>query len=168
VATHIATVSWSSDGAFASGKYSRAHALTFDGGAQLRRSSSPAVVPVPMSDPAGVDPEEMLIASAAACHMLWFLSLAQGAGFAVSSYRDQASAVLGQDDRGRIALTRITLRPAIAFAGGAPDAAALSRLHHQAHEKCFIANSLRSEIVVEPPADQLSGKAAIRPRRSRV
>lgn len=146
---HVATVSWASDGAFAAGTYSRAHVLEFDGGAAMRGSSSPAVVPVPMSDPAGVDPEEMLIASTAACHMLWFLSIAQRAGFDIVSYRDEASAVMGKDDRGRIALTRITLRPEILFAGRRPDAGELDRLHHQAHESCFIANSLRSEVVVE-------------------
>lgn len=151
--THTATVSWTSDGAFASGKYSRAHDWIFDGGAVVRGSSSPSVVPVPLSDPAGVDPEEALIASAAACHMLWFLSLAQARGFDVASYRDAADALMGKDDRGRIAITRITLRPDVAFAGPAPSAGELERLHHQAHEKCFIANSLRSEIVVEPVAE---------------
>jgi organic hydroperoxide reductase OsmC/OhrA len=152
VATHAAIVSWESDGQFTSGKYSRAHELRFDGGAVVRGSSSPAVVPLPMSDAAGVDPEAALVASASACHMLWFLSLAQAAGLDVARYRDAASAILGKDDRGRIALTRITLRPEIAFAGHQPTPGELDRLHHEAHEKCFIANSLRSEIVVEPAA----------------
>ena len=147
---HGATISWVSDGEFRSGKYSRGHEWSFDGGAVVRASSSPRVVPVPMSDAAGVDPEEALIASASACHMLWFLSLAQNAGLDVQSYRDEAEGVLGKDERGRIALTRITLRPEIAFSGQAPSEKQLADLHHQAHEKCFIANSLRSEIVVEP------------------
>jgi organic hydroperoxide reductase OsmC/OhrA len=146
-----ASVRWVSDGAFASGRYSRAHELRFDGGAVVRGSSSPDVVPLPMSDPAGVDPEEALVASVSACHMLWFLSLAQRAGWDVASYSDDAEGVMARDDRGRIAITRITLRPAIAFAGAAPDPAALDRLHHESHERCFIANSLRTEVVVEAP-----------------
>lgn len=149
MATYRATVSWRSDGRFTDGKYSRAHEWRFDGGAVVTASSSPHVVPAPLSDPAGVDPEEALIASAAACHMLWFLNLAQTAGYDVTSYRDEASATLRKDDRGRIAVTRITLRPVIAFAGSAPDRRELDRLHHEAHGKCFIANSLRSEVVVE-------------------
>jgi organic hydroperoxide reductase OsmC/OhrA len=152
VGDHIATVSWKSDGQFTSGKYSRAHEWRFDGGAVVRGSSSPSVVPLPMSDPAGVDPEEALVASASACHMLWFLSLAQAAGLDVARYDDQAVGTMGRDDRGRIAVTKITLRPVIVFSGKRPEEAELTRLHHEAHEKCFIANSLRSEIVVEPPA----------------
>jgi len=102
-----------------------------------------------MSDPSAVDPEEALIASASACHMLWFLSLAQKAGLDVRSYRDEAVGGMGKDERGRVAITRITLRPEIAFAGREPSEEELAALHHEAHEKCFIANSLRSEIVVE-------------------
>lgn len=148
MADYKATVSWTSDGEFASGRYSRAHQWSFDGGAVVSASSSPHVVPLPLSDPAGVDPEEALIASASACHMLWFLSLAQNAGFDVASYRDEAVGRMGKDDRGRIAVTRITLYPEIAFNGETPGDGMLARLHHQAHEKCFIANSLRTEIVV--------------------
>lgn len=147
MARYQATVSWKSDGEFTSGRYSRGHELSFDGGAVVRGSSSPHVVPK-YSDPAGVDPEEALIASASACHMLWFLSLAQEAGFDVASYRDEASATMGKDDRGRIAMTEITLDPRIVFNGRQPDAAELDRLHHEAHEKCFIANSLRTPIAV--------------------
>ena len=146
---HEAHVEWRSDGRFADGSYSRGHVWRFDGGAEVRGSSSPHVVPEPMSDPAGVDPEEALVASASSCHMLWFLSFAREAGLDVSSYSDCAGAVIGRGEDGRIAITRITLRPAIVFAGRQPDAGELARLHHEAHEKCFIANSLRSEIVVE-------------------
>jgi len=149
MARHDAIVSWVSDGKFTSGKYSRGHEWRFDGGAVVRGSSSPSVVPLPMSDPAGVDPEEALVASASSCHMLWFLALAQNAGLDVLSYRDEAVGQMGKDERGRISLTRITLRPDIVFAGRQPNTAELETLHHEAHEKCFIANSLRSEIVVE-------------------
>jgi organic hydroperoxide reductase OsmC/OhrA len=146
---HEALVEWRADGHFADGGYSRGHAWRFDGGAEVRASSSPHVVPPPLSDPAGVDPEEALVASASSCHLLWFLSLAQAAGLDVVSYRDRATGTMGRDERGRMAITRITLRPEIEFAGRRPDAEELGRLHHQAHDKCFIANSLRSEIVVE-------------------
>jgi len=148
MAEHRATIEWRSGGGFRDNRYSRAHVLSFDGGAEVRGSSSPSVVPEPLSDPAGVDPEELLIASAASCHMLWFLDLARQAGLDVGRYRDEAVGVLGRLD-GRIALTRITLRPRIDFAGEAPDAETLARLHHEAHERCFIANSLKTEVVVE-------------------
>jgi organic hydroperoxide reductase OsmC/OhrA len=150
MAKYQATVSWQSDGEFTSGRYSRGHELSFDGGAVVRGSSSPQVVPS-FSDPAGVDPEEALIASASACHMLWFLSLAQAQGFDVASYRDEASGTVGKDDRGRIAITRIELLPEIRFNGREPTADELRLLHHQAHDKCFIANSLRTEITVNTP-----------------
>jgi organic hydroperoxide reductase OsmC/OhrA len=146
---HVAQVAWRSDGGFADGSYSRRHELRFDGGAVVAGSSSPAVVPEPMSDPAGVDPEEALTASAAACHMLWFLSLAQAAGLAVERYDDCAEAELGRIAPGRMAITRILLKPRIVFAAPAPDAAEVARLHDEAHERCFIANSLKCEIVVQ-------------------
>jgi organic hydroperoxide reductase OsmC/OhrA len=102
-----------------------------------------------MSDASAVDPEEALVASASSCHMLWFLALAQKAGLEVLSYRDEAIGSLGKDERGRVAMTRIALRPEIVFAGRQPSKRELDGLHHEAHDKCFIANSLRSEIVVE-------------------
>ena len=146
---HTATISWCTEGGFADNSYSRRHLWRFDGGAEVVASASPDVVPVPRSDPAGVDPEEALVASAASCHMLWFLDLARQAGFAVASYEDEAVAEMGRVGPGKVAITRITLRPRIAFAGAAPDQAALDRLHHEAHERCFIANTLNCPIVVE-------------------
>lgn len=146
---HEATISWRADGHYADGGYSRAHVWRFDGGAEVRASASPHVVPAPMSDPAGVDPEEALIASASSCHMLWFLSLAREAGLDVESYEDRAVGRMGRGGDGRIAIVRIALRPLIAFAGRQPEPGELERLHHEAHEKCFIANSLKTEIVVE-------------------
>ena len=146
---HVAWVSWADDGGFASGGYSRAHEIRFDGGAVVRGSSSPSVVPV-HSDPAGVDPEEMLVASVSACHMLWFLNLAQEAGLLVTGYKDAAEGRMARVGRGRMAITEIVLRPQIDFEGGAPDVAALERLHHEAHERCFIANSIKAEVRIEP------------------
>jgi organic hydroperoxide reductase OsmC/OhrA len=153
MAKHVASVAWQDDGGFSTGRYSRAHEMRFDGGAVVRGSSSPHVVPLPFSDPAGIDPEEALIASATACHMLWFLNLAQEAGLHVTRYEDEAEGTMERVGRGRQAITRIVLRPRIAFSGREPGADELQALHHEAHERCFIANSLKSEIVVEPPAE---------------
>ena len=149
---HVAEIAWTSDGEFASGSYSRAHDWRFDGGQTVRASSSPDVVRVPMSDPFGVDPEEALIASASSCHMLWFLHLARDAGLDVASYRDSAEGEMGKGPDGAIMITRIALRPDIAFRGREPDEAELAELHHKAHAACFIANSLKTPIVVEAPA----------------
>ena len=149
---HVAEVAWRSDGEFVGGGYSRGHEWRFDGGQTVRASSSPDVVRAPMSDPFGVDPEEALIASAASCHMLWFLDLARRAGFDVTSYRDPAEGVMGKGPDGPIMITRITLRPEVAFAGRPPSEAELADLHHRAHEACFIANSLRTDIFVETSA----------------
>lgn len=153
MAQHVATVIWEDDGGFATGRYSRAHRLCFDGGAIVPGSSSPSVVPA-FSDPAGVDPEEMLVASVSACHMLWFLDLAQKAGLRVASYRDSAEGILGRTDPGRHAITRIVLRPDIAWSEAPPSPAEIKRLHHEAHERCFIANSLKADIIVEQPASR--------------
>ena len=146
-----ATVDWARDGAaFTDHRYSRAHRWRFDGGAEVAASSSPEIVPVPLSDPAAVDPEEAFVAAIASCHMLWFLSLAARAGHVVESYHDDARATLGADGRGRQAVTHVTLRPRVAYDGPAPDADAEAALHDQAHERCFIAASVRSEVTVEP------------------
>jgi organic hydroperoxide reductase OsmC/OhrA len=150
VAEHKAIIEWECGGGFAENSYSRAHAWRFDGGAVVPASSSPSVVPLPMSDPAGVDPEEALVAAASSCHMLWFLHLAREGGFVVLRYRDEAAGTMGKNERGRMAIVRIALRPSVAFAGPAPGEETLAHLHREAHERCFIANSLCCEIVVEP------------------
>jgi organic hydroperoxide reductase OsmC/OhrA len=137
---------------FTDQRYSRAHAWTFDGGLSVPASSSPLSVPLPMSDPAAVDPEEALVAAAGSCHMLFFLSLAAARGLVVDSYRDRASGYLDRDERGALSMTRIVLRPRIAFAGAPPDAGLLAQLHHEAHARCYIASSLRGEVVVEAEA----------------
>lgn len=149
---HDAEIVWRSDGEFTSGHYSRAHEWRFDGGQVVRGSSSPTVVREPMSDPFGVDPEEALVASASSCHMLWFLDLARRDGLDVAAYRDSAEGLMGRGPQGAIMLTRITLRPEISFNGRQPSEAELADLHHRAHDLCFIANSLKTEIVVEVPA----------------
>jgi organic hydroperoxide reductase OsmC/OhrA len=137
------------DQTFTDGRYSRAHAWRFDGGLTLPASSSPLSVPLPMSDAAALDPEEALVAAASSCHMLFFLSLAAARGHIVDRYEDDAVGTLGPDERGRLAITRIVLRPRIVFAGPAPDTATLADLHDDAHARCYIAQSLRGEVVVE-------------------
>lgn len=148
-----ARVRWSRNGEkFTDQRYGRRHEWSFDGGVTVPASASPHVVPLPLSSAAAVDPEEALVAAASSCHMLWFLSLAARRGLVVEEYADEAHGVMGADGDGRLAFTRITLRPAIRFAAGsAPSPADLAMLHHAAHEECYIARSLRCEIVVEAP-----------------
>jgi organic hydroperoxide reductase OsmC/OhrA len=138
---------------FTDQRYSRRHLLQFDGGAEVPGSSSPHSVPLPYSDPAAVDPEEALVASVSSCHMLWFLSLAAKAGFVVDDYRDDASGTMARNAEGRMAITVITLRPTVRFAGSQPSAEALQQLHHHAHDECYIANSVKAEVRCEPQVE---------------
>jgi len=139
--------------AFDDNRYSRKHRISFDGGVQIAGSSSPSVVPLPLSDASAVDPEEMFVASLASCHMLWFLSLAAGRGYRVERYVDDAVGTMAKNAEGRLAMTRVRLRPQVAFIGERrPDAAALEALHHEAHERCFIANSVKTDVRVEVQA----------------
>ncbi len=152
MSTYTATIRWSrtDDEDFGKGQYSRAHEWAFDGGAVVPASASPHVVLAPFSNAAGVDPEEAFVASLASCHMLFLLDFARRAGFVVDSYMDEAEGVLGKRDDGKMAMTRITLRPRIVWGGDkVPGAAEAAALHHQAHESCFIANSVTTEVVVE-------------------
>jgi organic hydroperoxide reductase OsmC/OhrA len=150
---YAAEVSWqrAAHETFIDNRYSRRHRLRFDGGAEVVASSSPLTVPLPMSDAAGVDPEEAFVASIASCHMLWFLSLAGSAGYVVDSYRDAAVGMMSKNAAGKLWISSVTLRPEVCCSGAQqPDAAELLRLHHRAHEECFIANSVRSEVRCEP------------------
>lgn len=145
--SHTATIAWQrGDAAFTDRRYSRAHRWSFDGGAVVPASSSPHVVRVPFSDPAGVDPEEAFVAALSSCHMLWFLDLAAQAGHVVDRYTDEACGFMRTGDDGRAWVARVELRPRTTFVGAAPDAAALQALHHRAHEACFLANSVRTEV----------------------
>ncbi|NJL29124.1 MAG: peroxiredoxin [Thermoanaerobaculia bacterium] len=152
MAEYKAVVAWQRDGAaFLDNRYSRAHRWSFDGGVEVRASSSPHVVPIPMSVAEAVDPEEAFVASLSSCHMLWFLSLAAQRGLVVESYRDEAVGKMGKNELGKVAITRVTLRPEVSFAGDRqPGAEEVRVLHHEAHEKCFIASSVRSEVRCEP------------------
>ncbi len=154
MAKHVAMIDWSLTAEpedFLKGRYSRLHRVAFDGGVTIPGSPAPGVVPVPWSDPSAVDPEEMLVAALSNCHMLTFLHKAREAGFVVASYRDEAEGVMRKTADGKIAVTKVALRPHIVFIGNSPDAAQLEALHHAAHEDCFIANSVKTEVVVESP-----------------
>src|SRR5207248_7450 len=130
-------------------RYSRAHRWSFDGGLTVPASSSPLSVPLPMSEAANVDPEEAFVAALSSCHMLFFLSIAAQRGFVVESYTDRAQGTLARNAAGKMAMTRVALRPAIEFAAQAPSAEELAAIHHAAHEKCYLANSVITEVVVE-------------------
>src|SRR5690348_8288828 len=149
--SHTATIRWSrtGEGDFTKGQYSRAHEWLFDGGARVAASASPHIVPAPWSDARGVDPEEAFVAALSSCHMLFFIDFARRAGLVVDSYTDEAEGVLEKRQDGRMAMTRVTLRPRISWGGKAPDAGAIADLHHRAHEACFIANSVTTKVTVE-------------------
>jgi organic hydroperoxide reductase OsmC/OhrA len=149
---HFADISWAlgKDGEFLTNKYSRGHKWNFDGGIEVFASSSPHVVPVPYSVEEYVDPEEAFVASLSSCHMLWFLAMAAKYKFVVTSYRDKASGVMAKNAEGKLAMTEVTLRPVVEFDKEAkPTQEQLAGLHHEAHEKCFIANSVKTDVRVE-------------------
>ncbi|WP_341862553.1 OsmC family protein [Gymnodinialimonas sp. 57CJ19] len=143
---HEARVTWQSDGDFAANRYMRGHMWRFDGGAEVPASASPSVVPEPYSDPAAVDPEEAYIASISSCHMLWFLDFARQAGLEPTHYEDRATGELKRQD-GKTWIPLVDLNIRVNWAN-APDAATHKALHDKAHRACFIANSVRTEIVV--------------------
>ena len=151
MASYTATIVWErgQDEAFTDSRFSRGHSWAFDGGVTLRASSSPHVVPR-FSDPAGVDPEEAFVASLSSCHMLTFLYLAAKKGIVVDRYEDTAEGVMEKNAEGRFWVSRVTLRPRIAFSGDLPEIAVQDMLHHAAHEECFIANSVRTDVRCEP------------------
>ena len=148
-----ATIHWQRDAqaAFTDNHYNRRHDWRFDGGAVVPGSSSPHSVPLPYSDASAVDPEEAFVASISSCHMLWFLHLAAQAGWVVDDYCDAAVGVMARNGQGRLAMTRVTLRPAVRFGSPRrPTTEQLQHLHHSAHDECYIANSVRSEVLCEP------------------
>ena len=149
--SYAATVLWErGDQAFADNAYSRGHIWEFDGGLVVPASASPAIVPLPQSIAENVDPEEAFVAALSSCHMLFFLALAAGRGIVVDRYRDAATGQMGKDDRDRTALTRVVLRPEATYSGEkVPGRMTIDRIHDSAHHLCFIANSVRSEIVIE-------------------
>lgn len=151
MARHTATIRWTrGEQPFVDNRYSRAHTWTFDGGAVVPGSSSPHVVPVPGSDPHAVDPEEAFVAALSSCHMLTFLYVAAKQGYVIDAYADEAVGVMSKNERGRMWVSKVTLAPAITFAGEKrPTQAQFDELHHLAHDECYIANSVKSEVVVQ-------------------
>ena len=152
MSTYTATIRWTRNPTtdFTKGQYSRAHSWEFDGGLTVPASPSPHIVPAPWNDPNGVDPEEAFVASLSSCHMLFFVDFARRGGFVVDSYVDEAEGLLDKRDDGKMAMTRVTLRPNIAFSGASPPTTdQIAELHHRAHEACFIANSVTTEVIIE-------------------
>ena len=136
---------------FSDNRYSRKHVWQFDGGVEVPASSSPQVVRLPMSEAAAVDPEEAFVASLASCHMLWFLDIAARAGFIVDSYVDDAAGTLAKNSDGKFAMTVVNLKPHVIFSGEKlPSRDDIQRMHHKAHDECFIATSVKSEVRCEP------------------
>jgi organic hydroperoxide reductase OsmC/OhrA len=166
MAEHRATIEWALEASpedFLKGRYGRAHRVAF-AAQTVQGTASPHVVGK-WASPGAVDPEEMLVASLSACHMLTFLHLARLAGFVVTGYRDAASGVLGQNAEGRMAVTRVTLRPEITYEGKRPTDAERDHLHHEAHEGCFIASSVKTEVVVEEEVGEHVMAAQMPPSR---
>jgi organic hydroperoxide reductase OsmC/OhrA len=149
--TMTSSILWErGDQIFFDGKYSRGNTVRFDGGISFAGSSAPSVVRPPLSRVDAVDPEELLLASLSMCHMLTFLDFARKAGFVVDRYEDDAEGTMGKDDRGKIAVTKVVLKPVITWSGDVqPTADDISDLHHKSHEACFIASSYRGEVRIE-------------------
>jgi organic hydroperoxide reductase OsmC/OhrA len=152
MAQYSAEVIWErGDAVFTDNRYSRRHLLRFDGGLEVPASSSPHSVPVPLSDPGAVDPEESLIAALSSCHMLWFLAIAGKRKFRVDRYRDQVTGMLAKNTDGKLYISLITLRPEAQFSGELlPTREQIEAMHHSAHAECYIAHSVISEVRVEP------------------
>ena len=152
MAEYKSVVIWSRDGAaFIDNRYSRGHRWLFDGGVEVPASASPHVVRLPLSVAAAVDPEEAFVVSLSSCHMLGFLSIAAKRGFLVESYRDEAVGLMGKDAFGKMAITRVTLRPEVNFGGNhRPTPDEVIAMHHEAHEQCFIARSVKTDVRCEP------------------
>tara|TARA_B100000767_G_scaffold266100_1_gene283016 strand:+ start:296 stop:772 length:477 start_codon:yes stop_codon:yes gene_type:complete len=152
MSTYVATVQWqrSLNEQFIDNQYSRAHQWLFDGGSIIDASSSPHIVASPHSVEANVDPEEAFIASLSSCHMLFFLSIAAKHKFIIDKYEDNASGILQKNNQGKYAMTKVTLKPEVIFSSNAkPSLKKFEKMHHQAHQQCFIANSVHTDIVIE-------------------
>ncbi|MFI4936340.1 MAG: OsmC family protein [Caulobacterales bacterium] len=151
MSTYHATVDWRlDDGDFAARRYSRVHTLEFRGGLAVPGAPGTGHVPERYSREDAMDPESAFTGALSACHMLWFLDIAARAGFVVGAYRDEALGTMETDAEGKMSMTRVVLRPKIDFIGERrPTPQELDHLHHRAHEECFIANSVKSEVVVE-------------------
>ncbi|MDQ7733037.1 OsmC family protein [Halomonas sp. SpR1] len=149
---YYASVKWTRkvDESYVDNKYSRGHVWEFDGGVSVPASSSPHVVPLPYSVEANVDPEEAFVAALSSCHMLFFLAIAAKKKYVVDSYTDHAVGTMEKDASDRVSMTKVILRPKVSFSGGGtPLREELEEIHHQSHEQCFIANSVKTEVITE-------------------
>lgn len=152
MAEYTASISWKRniDEHFLAQKYSRAHRWEFDGGAIIDASPSPHIVPAPYSVESHVDPEEAFVASLSSCHMLFFLQIAAQKKFIVDEYIDHAFGTMGKNSNGKISMTSVKLRPKVTFSSGStPSLSELETMHEMAHEKCFIANSVNTQVLTE-------------------
>lgn len=149
---HRATIKWvCKDPEFLKGRYSREHTWTFPGGVVVPASPAPSVVPAPWSNPANVDPEEAYVAAISSCHMLSFLHLASRQGFRIDGYEDEAVGVMTGNERNVPWVSSVTLHPKTIYGGDTrPTPEEEAQLHHHAHEQCFIANSIKTEVIVRP------------------
>jgi len=147
---NTARVEWNLQGAFEYKTYSRAHSMDFGGGIVVPENAAAGNIPPTVPAAHGADPEQAFVASLSACHMLWFLHLANRAKFTVTRYVDEASGVLEKGPGGKWMMTRVTLRPAVTFSGTAPSADEHEQLHHKAHEECYVANSVRTQVTCLP------------------
>jgi organic hydroperoxide reductase OsmC/OhrA len=147
---HKVRVEWRLQGGFEYKSYPRTHSIEFEGGIRVPGNAAPENIPATVAPARGVDPEQAFVASLSSCHMLWFLHIACRAKLVVTNYVDEASGVLEKGPQGVPMMTRITLRPVVSFSGTPPTPEQHARLHHEAHEKCFIANSVKSEVTCLP------------------
>ncbi len=149
MSTYRATIDWRCEGDFASRRYGRVHQISFGGGLKVPGTAGPANVNPRYSMEGAMDPEQAFVASLSSCHMLWFLDIAARAGFVAESYHDEAEGTLAPGPDGKQLMTRVVLRPRIVWTGRTPTTEELAGLHRWAHEECFIANSVKSEVVIE-------------------
>jgi organic hydroperoxide reductase OsmC/OhrA len=150
VSDYRATIEWQLVGEFRYETYSRIHSIDFGRGIRVPGNAAADNIPKTVAAAAGVDPEQQFVASLSTCHMLWFLHLASDENFTVLRYVDEASGVLEKDAKGRQAMTRVTLRPVVTFSGTRPTPEQFAQLHEETHERCFIANSVKSQVILEP------------------
>lgn len=147
-----ATIYWQQqdNDSFAKNSYSRRHEWEFDGGLVVPAAASPQVVPEQFTDSSAVDPEEAFVASISSCHMLWFLSLAAKKGHIVTHYKDTAEGIMQKNKKRKLAITEVILRPVVRFnQSHKPDSQTFDKLHHQAHQLCFIAHSVKTDIIIK-------------------
>ena len=154
MATYRATADWSLEGGgdFAKGRYSRGHVVVFDSGAEVQGTASPHIVGNKWAVAGAIDPEQMLVGAINTCHMLSFLHIAREAGFLITRYRDDAVGVMEKNAEGEMWVSKVTLHPQVTYEGRRPTPAERDEMHHAAHHICFIANSVKSEVVVEETA----------------